>query len=40
MLKLADTNDQPLQWTIGEVSYVTNEEGTAAELTLMASAAA
>lgn len=38
-LKLADTNGQPLKWTIGEVSYVTNEEGTSAELVLMDPAA-
>lgn len=34
-LKLADTNKQPLKWTIGEVSYVMDENGTSAELTLM-----
>jgi prophage tail gpP-like protein len=34
-LKLADTNKQPLKWTIGEVTYTTNQEGTTAELVLM-----
>lgn len=34
-LKLVDSNNQSLKWTIGEVSYVMNQEGTSAELTLM-----
>ncbi|WP_168794686.1 phage baseplate assembly protein [Paraburkholderia aromaticivorans] len=34
-LKPADANNQPLKWTIGEVSYVMDGEGTSAELTLM-----
>lgn len=34
-LKLCDSNNQPLNWTIGEVSYVMDQEGSSAELTLM-----